>query len=279
MVCMGTHGNGNPSTHLGRQMKRDREARGWTLRELAARIGVDFSDLSKIENGKRPMTEKLAMLCDGQFPERRGWYLDYYRESRDWMPAGFRDWSEIEAKARELLLWTPGIIDGLAQVPEYARALLRTYPGVAPGQIETRLKHRMDRQKLLLREGGPTVVLLVDHASLYRAFGSAEVMARQCERLTEVAGLEAVTVQVVPPVAIPLGTALVILADDAAYTEHGLGGSVFTGDESATRLRRLVGSVRGEARPISESLKLISEANNRWTFVSRRTAVPTAERA
>jgi transcriptional regulator with XRE-family HTH domain len=273
---MATHNSGSPTTHLGRQMKRDREAHGWTLRELSARTGIDFSDLSKIENGKRPMTEKLAKICDGQFPERRGWYLAYYEESKSWMPPGFRDWSEYEARSRDLIIWVPGVVDGSAQTPGYARAVLETLPGVTPDQIATRLKGRMERQARLLREGGPAIVLLVDHVALYRAYGSAAVMAGQCARLTGVARLETVTVQVVPAVGHPLATASVLVADDAAYTEHALGGAVFTEEETVTRLRRLVGIVRGEARPVRESLAMIREAERAWNGARARTA-PTAE--
>jgi DNA-binding XRE family transcriptional regulator len=61
------------ATHLGRTMKRDRTAHGWTLREFAARTGINFATLSKVENGHRPFFEKLAIACDKQFPERRGW--------------------------------------------------------------------------------------------------------------------------------------------------------------------------------------------------------------
>jgi transcriptional regulator with XRE-family HTH domain len=279
MVFMATHNSGNPSTHLGRQMKRDREAYGWTLRDLSARTGVDFSDLSKVENGKRPMTRALAEKCDEQFTERRGWYVTYWDESRDWMPAGFRDWREYESRARELIIWVPGIVDGTAQTEPYARAVLSVHPGVAPDVIETRLRNRLERQRWVLREGGPTVVLLVDHVALYRAYGDAETMAGQMGRLLDVAALDSVTVQVVPSVGHPLATASAIVTDTAAYTEHGLGGSVFTEDESVTRLRRLIGTVRGEARPVRESLVMIREADKRWNGVSRRTAATAAKRA
>jgi hypothetical protein len=49
----------------------------------------------------------------------------------------------------------------------------------------------------------------------------------QCGRLAELAKRPAVTLQIVPPAAIPLGTASVMIADDAGYTEHALGGAVF----------------------------------------------------
>ena len=263
-------------------MKRDREAHGWTLRELNARTGVHIGTLSQVENGKRPMNEALAAKCDEVFPERRGWYMAYYEESKSWMPAGFRDWGEYEARATELLIWAPGIVDGIAQTAAYARELLSIYPGVTDDVVETRLASRMDRQKRLLRENGPTVGLLVDQVALYRGIGSAEVMAEQMHRLTDVASLATVTLQVVPPVKINLATATLMVADDAAYTENALAGSVYTDQETVTRLRRLIGSVRGEARPVSESLARIREAERLWKAaagVSRRTQATADKRA
>ena len=258
-------------------MQRDRLAHGWTLRELSTRTKTHIGTLSQVENGIRSMTENLAMACDECFPERRGWYLQYYEESKDWMPAGFRDWSEYEDRARELLVWAPGIVDGLAQTEDYARELLDIYPGVTADMIETRLKSRMARQQRLLREGGPAIVLLVDMIALYRGIGSPDVMAAQCAKLAGVSKLEAVTLQVVPPVKIPLATASLMIADDAAYAENALSGSVYTEDETVTRLRRLIGTVRGEARPVSESLALIRKAERSWTGASRHSAA-TADR-
>jgi Helix-turn-helix/Domain of unknown function (DUF5753) len=114
-------------------MRKERLARGWTLRELAAKTGVNFSHLGRIENGHRPPTESVALACDKVFPERRGWFVEYYQESRTWMPPGFRDWPEYENKATRLSEWSPGIITGLLQTQDYARALLAVHPGVTAG--------------------------------------------------------------------------------------------------------------------------------------------------
>jgi transcriptional regulator with XRE-family HTH domain len=277
---MAENASNGAATHLGRQMKRDREAHGWTLREFAAIVDDHIGTLSQVENGKRPMTEKLAKACDVAFPERRGWYLTYYEESKSWVPAGFRSWREYEDKARELLLWAPGTIDGIAQTESYARAIFSGYPGATPEQIEKRLMNRMERQRRLLREDGPTIVLPVDMAALYRAVDSAETMAAQCARLLDVGQMERVTVQVVPPVNIPLATALVYIADNrAAYSEHALGGAVFTDEDNSSKLRTLVASVRGEARPVSESRAIIREAEARWTGGKVRSAATAEGRA
>jgi transcriptional regulator with XRE-family HTH domain len=257
-------------------MRKERLARGWSLREFAARTGINIAQASRIENGKSPPTERVAVACDVAFPERKGWFREYYEESKSWMPAGFRSWAEYEDKATELLVWSPGIIDGLAQTEDYARALLSIHPGANDEVVGTRLKGRMERQRRLLREDGPTVGLLVDMAALYRVVGSAEVMAAQCAHLAGVAKLEAVTLQVVPPVTIPLATASLMLADDSAYTENALSGSVYTDEESVIRLRRLIITVRAEARPASESLAMIRKAEKQWTGASRHTAAATA---
>jgi hypothetical protein len=229
----------------------------------------------------RPPTEELARKCDGVFPELRGWFASFYDSSRTWMPPGFRDWSELEDAAAELSAWTAGIVSGIAQTSGYARGMLAMYPGATTEQVEGRLRARMARQRRLFREDGPVVHLLVDMAALYRAVVSAEVMAGQCGRLAELAVRSRVTIQVVPPVGVPLATASVMIADSAGYTENALTGAVYSDGESVRRLRRLFDSVRSEARPASESLAVIREAQRAWTGVSRATAataVPTASR-
>ena len=220
---------------------------------------------------------RRSRLCVA-FPERKNWFSEYYEESKSWMPAGFRSWAEYEDKATELLVWSPRIIDGLAQTEGYARALLSIHPGSTDEMVSARLKGRMDRQRRLLREDGPAVGLLVDMTALYCAVGSAETMAAQCAHLAQVARLDAVTLQVAPPVAIP-ATASLMLAGDAAYTENSLSGSVYTDEESVSRLRRVITIGRAEARPASESLAIIRKGEKQWTGASRHTAAATAARA
>jgi transcriptional regulator with XRE-family HTH domain len=87
---MAVNGKNSASTHFGRQMRKERLAHGWSLREFSARSGIDIGHASRIENGKQPPSENVARACDAVFPERRGWFLEYYDESKSWVPAGFR---------------------------------------------------------------------------------------------------------------------------------------------------------------------------------------------
>lgn len=266
------------AAHFGRQMRKERLARGWSIAELSRRTGIDAPHLSRIENGRRPPTEKIALACDSVFPERNGYFLEYYEESRTWMPAGFRDWPEIENKAMRFSEWSPGIVTGMLQTEDYARELLRTFPGVTGEIVAARLASRMERQRrVLMREDDPpSACYIVDHAALYRLVGSAEIMADQMQRLSAVAAMPNVTLQVLPAVAHPATQSGFLIADAAAYTEHVLGGLVFTEPETVTVLERLFDTLRAECYRASESAAIIRKAGALWTGESRPTAEPTA---
>ena len=172
--------------HFGRQMRKERLVHGWSLPELARRTGYDAGHLSRVGIGKRPPTEALAAACDAVFTERRGWFTDWYQESRSWseVPAGFRSWSELEDKAARLCDWMPGTVTGVLPSEDYARAILATFPAVTEETIASRLAARVERQqRVLARENPPKVIFLVDELALYRQVGTAAVMAAQMRHL------------------------------------------------------------------------------------------------
>jgi transcriptional regulator with XRE-family HTH domain len=270
------------ATHFGRQMKKERQARGWSLNELSERTAYDGAHLSRIENGVRPPTRSLAIACDAAFPERHGWFTEYYDESRKWaeIPPGFRDWSELEDRAALLRAWSPGIIHGLLQTEDYARALLSTMPGASDETVNGRLHARMERQRrVILRDSPPAALFVVDELALSRLVGSAGIMAAQMRQLAAVAALPDVTVQVLPAIAHPATASGFVVADDAAWCEHVAGGFVYT-DQTVTSVLRLFDSLRAECYRASESAALIERVCGQWASgASPLTAGPTAETA
>ena len=271
----------NPVTHFGRQVRKERLARGWSLQELAQRAGIAAPHLSRIENGRRPPTENVATAMDAVFPERSGWFLEFYDESKSWAPAGFRDWPEHEDRAAKLYVWSPSILHGLLQTEDYARALLETLPGASAEVIESRLRSRMERQRrVLLRDDPPEAWFIVDEHSLHRCVGSSQTMADQMRHLAEVATLPSVAVQVLPAVAHPATQSGFLIADDTVYAEHVAGGFVYTDEETVSSLLRLFDTLRGESYRVSESLRTIERlGETSWTGGSPLTAEPTAETA
>ena len=270
--------SGNPASHFGRQLRKERLARGWSLDELSAHSGIAASHLSRIENGKRPPTEKIARACDAVFPERRNYFIELYDEMRTWAPAGFRDWPEHEDKTTTIRGWSPMVVTGMLQTEDYARAMLAIHPGVADEVVAARLASRMDRQRrVLLREDDPpTASYLIDHAALYRLVGSPEVMAAQMAHLLDVASLPYVTLQIFPSVACPATQGGFLLADDAAFAETVVGGYVYTAEETTITLARLFDTLRAECYRASESAAIIRKAGETWTGESPRTAAATA---
>jgi transcriptional regulator with XRE-family HTH domain len=280
--CATIHGvtanNGHGAlTHFGRQMRKERQARGWSLREFAARSGIDHATASLIESGKRPPTERVARACDAVFPERAGWFLEWYEDSKSVIPPFLRSWGEHEDKAARIWVWSPGIIHGLLQTPDYARALIATLPGVTPDVVDARLGARIARQdRVLFRADPPTARFVIDELSLYRCVSSPAVMAAQMARLEEVGAHPHITLQVLPAVAHPATASELIIADDAAYCEHLAAGGVYTEDATVTRLDRLMTTIVGESSKISESLATIGRMRQTWTGVLARTPGPTA---
>jgi transcriptional regulator with XRE-family HTH domain len=264
MVSVTVNNSGNPATHFGKQMRKERTARGWTLRDFSSHTGINIGHASRIENGHRPPTEKVAIACDAVFPERRGWFLEYYTELGTWseVPPAFKDWTEREDKAARLHVWSPSIIHGFLQTEDYARALLETYPGVTPDTVAARLADRMQRQQRLFgREAFAWFV--VDELALYRCVGSAGTMAVQLRRLIDVATMPNVTLQTLPPIAHPATNSEIVIADESAYVEHAASGYVYTGQPVAA-LERLFDTIRGECRPVSESVALIKKLETSW---------------
>jgi transcriptional regulator with XRE-family HTH domain len=274
---MTVHWNGNPSTHFGRQVKKERLARGWSLRELSARSGIDYSHLSRIESGKRPPSEAIADALDAALPERRGWFREYYEDSKSAIPPGLRSWAEHEDPAARLSVWCPGTVHGLFQTEAYARVFIEAQPAVPQEVIARRLANRMARQqRILFREDPPVITCVLDHVALYRLVGSPEIMAVQMQHLIEIAKLPNIAMQVLPAVAHPATASELIIADNnAAYAEHLAAGGVYTEPVTVAHLERVFTSIHGECYRASESAAIIRKAEEVWTGERAPTAGAT----
>ena len=276
-------GVSNPLRYFGRQVRRARRAAGWTLTEFGQRIGYDPGQISRIENGKRPPTELFAQMCDRAFPDRDGWFSEFYAESRTWIatPPWFRSWVEHEERAATLRIWQLGVLSGLLQTEGYARAILAVEPGVTEDEISARLTARLARQAILTRDDPPAAWFLVDEAALRRHVGPPDVMAAQLAHLAGVARLPNVTVQLVPNIAHAGLLGGFAIAERAAYVETAVAGQVFEDTEIIAGLLTRFDTLRNEAFRGSESLTLIERMCEEWKATGAKavTPAPTAENA
>ena len=276
-------GTSNPARYFGRQVRRARRAAGWTLAEFGQRIGYDPGQISRIENGRRPPTELFAQMCDRAFPDRDGWFSEFYAESRTWIatPPWFRSWIEHEQRAASLRIWQLGVLSGLLQTADYARAILTVNPGVTEDEVGARLAARLERQAVLTRDDPLTAWFLVDEAALRRCVGSPEAMAGQLAHLAGIARLPNVTIQVVPNIAHAGLLGGFAVAENAAYVETAVAGPVFEDAEVTAGLLTRLDTLRNEAFRGSESLTLIERMCEGWkaTGVKAVTQETTAESA
>jgi transcriptional regulator with XRE-family HTH domain len=273
-------GTNGVAGHFGRELRRTRIARGWSIAEVARRTGINAAHLSRIELGQRPPTEKTAAALDQVFPEKQRWFSNWHGESQSWpeIPATFRSWPDYEDRSAALRVWTPGILDGLVQTADYARALTATEPGIDAATRDNRVRGRMERQRRCW-ERRPAVMatLVVDVLSLYRQVGNAEVMTTQLRRLLDIATMPAVTLQVMPAIEHAANNSGFMIADSAAWCEHAAAGYVFTDPETVRRLALRFDRLRGESCRTSESVALIRRLADIWaTGVSPLTATLAA---
>jgi transcriptional regulator with XRE-family HTH domain len=261
--------------HFGRQMRRDRLARGWSMTELAKRTGLNGAHLGRIESGLRPPSVKVADALDKVFPERRGWYLQWLDDIRTApeVPATFRSWSDYEDQSATLRLWAPLIVHGVFQTEDYTRALI-AISGVTGEAAVARLGARVERQRRVL--GRCRVSYVLDQSALYRLVGSPEIMAVQLRHLLDVAARPNVVLQVMPEVGHVAVEAGYALADDAVWSEHIVSGGVYTDPEIVASVATRHDNLRGECMKVSESLALIGRLAEQWTGGNQPTRQVTA---
>jgi transcriptional regulator with XRE-family HTH domain len=198
---------------LGFELRRLREAAGLKLDQVAGRLDLALSTLSRIETGKAPCrsTYAAAMLeiYGVTDPAQREMLIDMARQGqrRDWwdqygnvLPTGFGTYVGLEAEAATLRVFEAQLVHGLLQTADYARALLRAGDRKASAEhIDRFTELRMKRQEVLERADDPLELwVILDEAVLRRPVGGRKVMRAQLGRLAEASELPNVTLQVLP---------------------------------------------------------------------------------
>ncbi|MGW2688821.1 helix-turn-helix domain-containing protein [Streptomyces sp. NPDC001414] len=191
---------------LGVELRRLREAAGLTAIEAAALLGANRAQMSHIESGLAGVSEeRLRRLAshyactDGTFIDAlaamavdrtRGWWEEY----RGSLPTSFLDLAELEHHARFMREVAVLYVPGLLQTEDYARGVFSgRVPELTDGELELRLRHRMQRQDFAFRYE------LVIHECALRIRVSDRTAARaQLAKLLDLSQAENITVRVIP---------------------------------------------------------------------------------
>ncbi|MGI5457130.1 helix-turn-helix domain-containing protein [Streptomyces sp. CA-249302] len=191
---------------LAVELRRLREAAGFSAREAATMLGVNSVQISQIESGISGVSEeRLRRLAshydctDQEFVDAlaamatdrtRGWWEEY----RWLLPTPFLDLAELEHHAtfqnEVAILFVPGLL----QTEDYARALFSgRVPELTGEELELRVRHRMRRQEATV----PYDAVIHEAALRIRVSDRAASQA-QLTRLVEFSEADHVTLRVIP---------------------------------------------------------------------------------
>ncbi|MEU6218466.1 helix-turn-helix transcriptional regulator [Streptomyces sp. NPDC047022] len=205
--------NVNPTVRrrrLGQELRRLREVKGMTAEEVAERLLVSQSKISRLENGRRSISPRdvrdLCGVYDVDDQRVVDSLMEMARDSRQqgwWHAFGDIPYSVyigLETDAESLRVYEPQIITGLLQTRAYAEALIQgALPESSAAEIDKRIEVRIRRQDRVAATSNPLRLWVVlDEAALRRVVGNSLVMREQLEHLAEMSQLPHVTVQVLP---------------------------------------------------------------------------------
>jgi transcriptional regulator with XRE-family HTH domain len=205
--------NVNPTVRrrrLGQELRRLRELKGMTAEEVAERLLVSQSKISRLENGRRSISQRDVRDLCGVYEVEDVRIVDSLmqmaKDSRQqgwWHSFGDIPYSVyigLETDAASLRVYDPLVVPGLLQTRPYAESLIQgALPEAAPGDIEKRVQVRLRRQERISDLENPLRLWAVlDEAALRRTVGNKQVMIEQLEHLVEMSHVPHVTVQVIP---------------------------------------------------------------------------------
>jgi transcriptional regulator with XRE-family HTH domain len=195
----------SPQAAFGAYLRSQREARGWKQEDVAERTDYSSVHISAVEVGRKPPTLRFSRSADQAF----GFAGTEHSFERRWreirigsLLEGFPEYVKFEGRAVEIRVFQIGIIPGLLQTPEYARALADSAVrrgAITPEHVEERVSFLAKRQATLAQRSRPPMMFVtLDESCLRRPVGGAEVMDAQLAHLLEFAKSPNTLFQVAP---------------------------------------------------------------------------------
>jgi len=204
---MGGRGRTTGRIRLAAELRRLRDLSGVSGRELARRISISQSKVSRIESGtvmpslpevtawgtalgaSQATLDHLAFQTNLAYTEVQPW--------RDVLRGQGHIQDEVqerEAFARHLRTFQPTIVPGLLQTAEYARRVFSTYqPPYTEEDLRAAVAARVDRQQLMFDPDRQFDFLVAEGALHWRP-GPAHVLLGQLDRIASIMTLENVSI-------------------------------------------------------------------------------------
>lgn len=187
---------------LAVELRQARDLSGVSGRELARRIGISQSKVSRIESGASlpsgpevtawaesvdaadATAQRLAKLTEAALAESRLHVQD--------------EIADMESQATLVRTFQPSLIPGLLQTAEYARRVFALFdPPYAKADIPALVASRLDRQLALYDETRGFEFLITEAALRWRP-GPPRILRAQLDRIAVLSSLSNVRIGVIP---------------------------------------------------------------------------------
>jgi hypothetical protein len=207
-VRVGVGGTTLRSRELGVRLRELRDAAGLTGEEVARRMGRAHSTLSRWESGglipRVPDVYFMLELYGVQQSERDALlcHVHNVRQREDWevdVAVKVVDYAWMEGRSWKVETFQDGVVPGLLQTLDYARAVLRAWdPSATPQRIERWIAVRVARQRRLADENPLQLTAVLGEGALRRPVGGSEVMRAQLQHLVDVTAQSNVEILILP---------------------------------------------------------------------------------
>jgi transcriptional regulator with XRE-family HTH domain len=194
---------------LSASLREVREARKYGLRELSRALEIDPRLLSQWELGIRvPPVEEVARILGYLRVDRatttRILFLATHAKEPNWLdsnpvdlPAALTGVMQCERSASLITNWSPLVIPGLLQTPDYARALL-VASDIKLAEADARLVVRLERQRILSRREPVRLQAIISELAIREVVGEADIMSDQVDHLLTLAVTSNISLRIVP---------------------------------------------------------------------------------
>lgn len=196
---------------LAGELRVLRDMSGVSGRELAQRIGVSQSKVSRIEAGTaQPSSAEItawarAVGASDEIERLLAALAEVARTEADTWQAAIEgrhqlqdDVREREATARRVRAFQPALVPGLLQTPAYAQRVFTMFKSNVPQtSVAAAVAARLDRQLALYEDGRQFEFLLTEAALRWRP-GPSRMAIAQLDRIAMVDTLDNVSVGLIP---------------------------------------------------------------------------------
>ncbi|SFY51771.1 helix-turn-helix domain-containing protein [Streptomyces sp. F-1] len=188
-----------PRARFAEELRLLRDQRGLSLRALADLAGWDASLFGKMERGQTLAGPEVVMALDTFYDttDKLLTLWELAKADTAQFRERYRQYMALEAEAVSMWQFSPSVIHGLLQTPEYATELLKQ-GGLSGPELEAQVAARMGRRELLLAEGAPQFRTILSETVLRSRLHDQEAWRMQLGHLLTMGERPNIVIQVLP---------------------------------------------------------------------------------